>query len=181
MRRLLLAAAAALAITAPAGAETIWSQSHGVWTVVLDTGSYNSCQYRTRGETRNGAPVLVTFDISNLGIAMFFNVGKDAMIRGMNGAAGVAFGNTTFGGTMREGSGTKMFRTSVTSLVQTGDVDQGVAFLRSFSTATEGAIALPDDSVFRLSLRGTLAAAKSMSTCIDMLKVMDGPSNGRRI
>lgn len=171
MRRLLLAAAAALAITAPAGAETIWSKPTGRWVASLSIGDVGPmCTMGTQGRNTDGNPLELLFTAApNIGVLVTFVV-HGRSVDNMTGMAVMVIGSKTHTVQFKElepdgssrGAGGLMKR----------DDASAIDFLRDFANATSGRLILPSGEVLNVNMTGTKAATVNMLECVGVVEEM---------
>lgn len=169
MRRLLLAAAAALAITAPAGAETIWRKPTGRWIAslnIMENGPL--CVMHTTGRDELSSDIIVTFSgVPGRGISIAFGT-QNLASKSLTGPAVLALGNERFPLQMKE---IGRDRDSVIGSAFLGD--DGATLERiftAFAGSRFGSLLLPDNSIVALDLTGSLGALANFSECADVVK-----------
>ena len=171
MPRLLLAAAAALAITAPAGAETIWSKPTGRWVASLsieDVGPV--CTMGTQGRNTDGNPVELLFAAApRIGVVVSYVVHgrSDA---NMTGLAVMVIGSKTHTVQFKELEPDGNSR-GTGGLVKRDD-GSAIDFLRDFANAPSGRLILPSGEVLNVNMTGTRAATANMLECVGVVEQM---------
>ena len=171
MRRLLLAAAAALAITAPAGAETIWRKPTGRWIASLSIGDVGPlCTMGTQGRNTDGNPLELLFTAApNIGVLVTFVVhGRSAA--NMTGMAVMVIGSKTHMVQFKEVEPDGSSR-GTGGLVKRDD-QSALEFLRDFANATSGRLILPSGEVLTINMTGTRAATVNMLECVGVVEQM---------
>lgn len=171
MRRLLLAAAAALAITAPAGAETIWSKPTGKWVASLSLSDVGPiCTMGTQGRNTDGNPVELLFTAApRIGVVVTFVV-YGRSVANMTGLAVMVIGPKTHTVQFKEVEPDGSSR-GTGGLVKRDDAS-AMDFLRDFANATSARLILPSGEVLNVNMTGTKAATVNMLECVGVVEEM---------
>ena len=171
MRRLLLAAAAALAITAPADAETIWRKPSGRWVASLSIGDVGPmCTMGTQGRNTDGNPVELLFTAApRIGVLVTFVV-HGRSVANMTGLAVMVIGPKTHTVQIKELEPDGSSR-GTGGLVKRDDAS-AMDFLRDFANATSARLILPSGEVLNVNMTGTKAATVNMLECVGVVEEM---------
>lgn len=171
MRRLLLAAAAALAVTAPAGAETIWSKPTGKWVASLSLSDVGPiCTMGTQGRNTDGNPVELLFTAApRIGVVVTFVV-YGRSVANMTGLAVMVIGPKTHTVQFKEVEPDGSSR-GTGGLVKRDDAS-AMDFLRDFANATSARLILPSGEVLNVNMTGTKAATVNMLECVGVVEEM---------
>jgi hypothetical protein len=171
MRRLLLAAAAALAITAPAGAETIWSKPTGKWVASLSLSDVGPiCTMGTQGRNTDGNPVELLFAAApRIGVVVSYVV-HGRSVANLTGLAVMVIGSRTHTVQFKELEPDGSSR-GTGGLVKRDDAS-AIDFLRDFANATSARLILPSGEVLNVNMTGTKAATVNMLECVGVVEQM---------